>query len=236
MISAYLGYLEAQGYAAATLEATRRWLEQLHHHTGDLVELGPAELTGFEQALRWQPNKRGQMYSENSVNQAIDVVRRFYRWAAVVGHVAKDPTSHMTTRRVPAKPKRELSTTEARQLLAQPDPKTFHGARDRAVLGLIIEHRLAFQVLSNLDTSHFHYDTGALMVRGRRRGILSLSDGLADDLQRYLTEARPGMARVDELALFVSRQGGVRMVDVSFRTVLDRHAHTAGLPKIRFFS
>lgn len=233
MISAYLAHLEADGYAAATREATKRWLEHLDSYGGGLAVMEPAKLTAYQQSLRWQPNKRGQLYSENSVNQAIDVVRRFYRWAAAVGHITKDPTLHMRTRRVPPRPKHELTTAEARQLLAQPNPKTFHGARDRTILGLIIEHRMAFQALSNLDTTHFHYDTGALLVGGRRRGILSLSDGLADDLQRYLTETRLGVAKVGEPALFVSREG-VRMSDVSFRAIFDRHAKAAGLSKIRF--
>jgi site-specific recombinase XerD len=101
-------------------------------------------------------------------------------------------------------------------------------------LGLIIEHQIAFQPLARLDCGHFHYDTGALLVSGRRRGILSLSDGLADDLERYLAEARPGVARVEEPALFVSRDG-VRLSDVSFRAILDRHARAAGLAQIRFF-
>lgn len=235
VISRYLAHLEREGYSKATVEANRRWLEHLAKERKDLTELGPAELTAYEKALRWQPNCRGQMYSENSVNQAIDVIRCFYRWAAEVGHVRKDPSSHMRTRRVPAKPKREISTTEARKLLGQPNAKTFHGARDRAILGLILEHRLAFQALAALDCGSFHYDTGAIMVGGRRRGILSLSDGLAEDLQSYLVEARPGVAKVEESALFVSSDG-TRMTPVSFRNILDRHAKAAGLPRIRFSS
>jgi integrase/recombinase XerD len=235
LISAYLAHLEAEGYSAGTRVSTRRWLEGLAAHAGGLAELGSAELTAFEQRLRWQPNALGKLYSENSVNQAIDAIRRFYRWAAAVSHVVKDPTLHMMTRRVRPKPKRELSTADARKLLAQPNPKTFHGARDRAILGLLIEHRLAFQALANLDTGHFHYDTGALLVGGRHRRILSLSDGLADDLQHYLTGARPGVAKVGEPALFVSR-AGVRMTGNSYRTVLDRHAQSAGLSKTRFSS
>lgn len=235
VISRYLAHLEREGYSKATREVARHWLEHLEKQLGDLVELGRAELTDYDKRLRWQPNTRGQMYSENSVNQAIEAVRRFYRWAVAVGVLKNDPASHLVTRRVPAKPRRELSIGEARKLLSQPDPRTFHGARDRAVLGLIIEHRLAFKALSNLDCGSFHYDTGALLVGGRRRGILSLSDGLAEDLQRYLTEARPGVAKVGESALFVSREGA-RMSNVSYRAILDRHAKAAGLPKIRFFS
>lgn len=235
MISRYLAHLERAGYSKATLEANRRWLEHLANGAKDLAELGPADLTAFEKVLRWQPNERGQMYSENSVNQAVDVIRRFYRWAAEVGHVRKNPSSHMKTRRVPAKRKHELSTTDARKLLGQPNPKTFHGTRDRAILGLIIEHRLAFEVLAALDCGSFHYDTGAVMAGGRRRGVVSLSEGLTEDLQSYLVEARPGVAKVEESALFVGRDG-TRMTAASFRSIVDRHARAAGLSKACFSS
>ena len=73
------------------------------------------------------------------------------------------------------------------------------------------------------------------MVGGRRRGVLSLSDGLAEDLQSYLIEARPGVARAEESALFVSRDG-TRMTAASFRAIIDRHAKAAGLSKTCFSS
>jgi integrase/recombinase XerD len=174
----------------------------------------------------------GRVYSGNSVNQAVDVVRRFYRWAVATGHLGRDPAAHLLTQRVASKPRRELSLEESRALLSQPNPQTFYGARDRAILALIIEHRLPFKALARLDLCHFHYDTGAILVSGRRAGILSVSDGLTDDLERYLSEARPGVAKVEEPALFVGRDGD-RMSDVSFRAILDRHAQAAGLGKLR---
>jgi integrase/recombinase XerD len=233
VIAEYLAHLERKGYSAGTCEAARHWLVHLQDRAGDPLGLTAAELTEYEQSLRWQPHARGRLYSENSVNQAVDTVRRFYRWAVESGHLRKSPAAHLLTRRVPARGRRELSTEEARKLLAGPNRKTFHGLRDRAILGLIIEHRLAYRVLSNLDLGHFHYDTAALLTSGRKRGILSLSDGLAEDIQHYLTQARPAVAKVNEPALFVSRQGS-RMTDVSFRTILDRHAQAADLTRIRF--
>ena len=158
----------------------------------------------------------------------------FYRWAVATGHLGRDPAAHLLTQRVASKPRRELSLEESRALLSQPNPQTFYGARDRAILALIIEHRLSFKALARLDLCHFHYDTGAIFVSGRRVGILSVSEGLADDLERYLSEARPGVAKVEEPALFVGRDGG-RMSDVSFRAILDRHAQGRRAWQTSFF-
>lgn len=224
MTEVYLAHLEREGYSSATLEAARRWLTLLEGRTGkELMKLRAAELTDFERALRWEPGARGQMYSENTVNQAVDVVRRFYGWAVEGGLLSESPAAHLKTRRVPRKPERELSTEAARELLARPNLGTFTGCRDRAILGLVLEHRTPHQALARAEVGHFCHATGALLMTGRRRGILSLSDGLADDIERYLTEARSGVAAAGEQALFVGRHGH-RLTAASFGQILGRHA------------
>lgn len=98
MIRAYLEALEARGYAKASVTAAKTWLERLERQfPGRLTELKPADLTAFQQRLRWQPGPGGKLYAENSVNQAVDAVRRFYRWAVDTGLMAKDPSGHLVT-------------------------------------------------------------------------------------------------------------------------------------------
>lgn len=236
MIAGYLEHLKESGYSGATVAATKAWLRHLEEHCGGrLAELKAAELTAYQQSLRWQPGPSGKMYAENTVNQATDVVRRFFRWAALAGLIDRDPAAHLTTRRVLAKPRRELSVCEIRKLLAQPDLGTFSGCRDRAILGLIIETRVSAPALSRLEIDHFEPDMAALLVSGRRREILGLSDGLLSDLVRYLGEARPGVAASGETALFIGRAGR-RLSPAAFRQVVATHARRAGVPKPSFFS
>lgn len=234
MISAYLEHLKAQGYSKSTIAAAKRWLEHLERHFNGLI-LKADDLTAFGQSLRWQPGPQGKLYAENSVNQAVDVVRRFYRWAAFSGLVANDPAAHLTTRRVGPKVRRVLSASEARKLLGQPDLGTFHGCRDRAILGLVTEARISAGALSRLELEHFQTDTAALLVSGRKREILSLSEGLLGDLSRYLAVARPGVATSDEQALFVSSDGR-RLSSGAFRQVVAAHAKRAGVCRPPFSS
>lgn len=231
MISAHLEHLEAQGYAAGSVAAATRWLELLERQfPGRLAVLKASDLTSFQLSLRWQPGPSGKLYAENSANQAVDAVRRFYRWAVAGGLVVKDPTTHLVTRRPPPSDRRELAPTEARKLLFGPDISTFHGCRDRAILGLVLETRPSSGALVRLDLEHFQPDVGALLLQGRRREIVSLSDGLCIDLVRYLREARPAVAQAGELAFFVGEHGG-RMVYGSFRGIIRAHAQRAGVPR-----
>ncbi len=231
MISAHLEHLEAQGYAAGSVTAARHWLERLEKQfPGKLATLKAADLTAFQQALRWQPGPTGKLYAENSANQAVDAVRRFYRWAVAEGLVAKDPTTHLVTRRPPPTARHELEPSDARKLLMGPDISTFRGCRDRAILGLVLEARASAGALVRLDLEHFQPDVGALLLRGRRREIVSLSDGLCIDLARYLHQARPAVARPGELAFFVGRSGG-RLVPNAILKIIGDHAKAAGVTR-----
>lgn len=231
MISAHLEHLSAQGYAAGSVTAARSWLERLERQfPGRLAELKPADLTAFQQSLRWQPGPSGKLYAENSANQAVEAVRRFYRWAVAGGLVARDPSEHLLTRRPPPVERRDLAPSEARKLLMGADISTFHGCRDRAILGLVLETRASSGALVRLDVEHFQPDVGALLLQGRRREIVSLSDGLCIDLVRYLRQARPTVAQPSELAFFVGEHGG-RMVYGSFRAIIRGYAERAGVPR-----
>lgn len=234
MIEPYLECLQEQGYSPATVAATRRWLRHLQAflklNGRELMSCKESHLTDYQRSLAWAPSHAGKLYAENSVNQAVDAVRRFYRWAHAEGLLAKDLAAHLRTRRVPPRPRRELTVAEARQLLAQPNVATFGGARDRAILGLIIEAQVAYPALARLDLTHFQPDTGALWVSGRRSGVVSLSESLTDDLVAYLRKWRPAVAIKDEAALFVSAHGR-RMTPGAFAAIVRTHAQRAQLPR-----
>lgn len=233
MISCYLEELEAKGYSSATLEVTKRWLKHIQaffEPSGHgLATLKDSHLTDYQRSLSWQPGPQGKLYSPNSINQAVDVVRRFYRWANSNGLLDNNPAAHLVTRRAVAKPRCKLTPTEARKLLFCLDLDTFGGSRDRAILGLVLESRVTHPALARLDLGHFQPDTGALWLSGRTSGILSLSDGLVDDLAAYLNKWRPGVAAKGEEALFVSASGH-RMTSSAFRAIIRTRAQQAEVP------
>jgi len=230
MISTHLEHLKAEGYAVASVKAAKYWLELLEKQfPGKLADLKAYDLTAFQQRLR-QPSPSGKLYAEGSINQAVEAVRRFYRWAAAGGLVTKDPTTHLVTRRPPPAARHELSPRNALKLLSQPDISTFGGCRDRAILGLVLKMRASTGALARLDLEHFQADVGTLLLQGRRRESLSLPNGLYIDLIRYLRKARPTVAQQGEQAFFVGEQGG-RMACAFFRNIIRNHAKRAGVPR-----
>ncbi len=232
----FLEFLKQRGYSANTLDISRRWLEHFEARYPVTVDkLRPRDLTTYRQSLCWEPGPRGKLYTEHSVNQAVGVLKSYFRWCGEQGALKKNPAEHLVTRRPPAKEQTTLTPSQARALLESPDLQEPLGLRDRAILGLVLEHRASPCALSRLQLADFQPDTGALLLRGRRRRIVTLSPGLQTDLERYLRLGRAGTAQPGEQALFVSK-GGKRMISQTFREVLIRHSLQADVPKPSFSS
>ncbi len=232
LITRHLDHLkQSQRYSATTLEITARWLELFAAFWEDkgLETLSVEELTHWRQHLSWNPNRVGKIYAENTVNQAVGVVRGFYAWMLEEGLISTDPTTHLKTRRVPRRG-RQLTMAERRKLLREPDLDTPLGIRARALLALILETGISRRACSRLDCQHVQLDTGALLAHGRKREVHSLSEGLVADLQRYLDFARPLLAaKAEPCEAFFLDRFGRRLSSGGIQQILRGHARRAGL-------
>ena len=170
------------------------------------------------------------MYSENSVNQAVGVLKAYFRWCVEQGELEKSPAEHLVTRRAPSPELVVLTPVQARALLALPNLDEPNGLRDRAILGLYVEQRASAGSISRLDLTDFQPDTGALLLRERKRRIVSLGTGLQADLERYLRFGRAGLAHPDEKAFFVTRSGR-RMGKQNPLRILGKYCSQAGVPR-----
>lgn len=235
MISDFLEHLRRERYAAATVVISEKWLEHfLSRHPKPLARLRPADLTRYHKSLHWEPGPRGKLYSEHTANQAVGVLRSYFNWCVQHGHLRQSPAAHIVTRRLPPKKVRLLMSDQARKLLSLPDLGTPLGLRDRVALGLVIEAQASPGALSRLDVADFQPDTGAMLLKGRRRRIVSLEPGLQDDIERYLRLGRAGYAQPGEVALLLSRFG-TRMGGPGFLALLNRYCRQAGLERPTFF-
>ena len=204
-------YLESvkDRYSVTTLTIFSGWLETLERFAGnqELAKLKAKDLEKWRKELAWKPGLKGRMLSENTQNQAVLAVRGFYRWSLANGFVSTDPAEGLKVRSVPKKAKTAFTVTEQRAILGFPNLETAVGIRDRAVLGLLLETGISRPACSLLELSDLALDIGALMSRGRKGGLRTISDGLSADLERYLRESRPLLVGPGETALFVNAKG-----------------------------
>ena len=228
----HLRALRDGGASKSTMESAERWLQHFWVFCRGRcpLELKAKDLTAWHKELSWIPGPSGKLYSASSINQAVGAVRRFYRWALTEGRIETDPTSELVTRKAePARTNRlELTPTEARKLLGSTDLETPIGIRDRAIFGVLLETGISRPVCAGIDLGHLHFETEALLTKGRSQQIHSLSAGLLADLGRYLREARPLLLSVANPALFLNSNGD-RVSAGSIQQALRRHRQLAGL-------
>lgn len=196
-------------YSNKTIESARRWLTNLQAFCGDRdpTELRAKDLEQWQKHLVWTPGPSGKLYSPNTVNQAVSVVRRFYRF--IGSELKADPTRTLLTPGVKKTRRQALDfkPSEVRRLLFSPNLESPAGIRDRAVLGVLLETQISRPACSRIDQKHLCLDTGALLTKCRSQQIHSLSDGLLADLERYLREARPLLVSEVTAALFLNKNG-----------------------------
>lgn len=113
-------------------------------------------------------------------------------------------------------PPARFTPTERRRMLEAPcletpvESKRRKAIRDRAILGLIIEHGLRVAELVVLQVADVDLERGELRVRGRRGApVLTLVPLAGVRLDAWL-ELRPALAKPDETALFVATRPGGR--------------------------
>jgi site-specific recombinase XerD len=204
------------GLTRATLKMQAYWLKLFEVYClsqGLLWEACKTEdLEGFHQKLLWRTNRLGGMDSPNTVDQALRVLRHYYRWAHQQGLVAHDPTCEWLLRR-PLQPEQPvLARDQVLALINLPDLSRPEGLRDQLLLELIFHLRLSLASCRELQVDF----SGTELVH--------------EAWERYLREGRPRLLREPNSTLLLTGQGQAYRSNVSLAAILTRYAKKLGLP------
>jgi integrase/recombinase XerD len=174
---------------------------------------------------------RGQ--KARSTARRLSALRMFYRHLIREELTDGDPTCNIELPKLSRSLPGYLTAAEIESLLAQPDPKTPLGRRDRAMLEVLYATGLRVSELITLKTSDVHRGAGFLRVMGKgsKERLVPVGRSALAFLQDYLETARPRLAkgRVSE-ALFLSNRGRA-MTRQQFFLLLKRYARAAGIKK-----
>jgi integrase/recombinase XerD len=147
--------------------------------------------------------------SPRTRNARLGAIHSFYRFAAL-----EHPEHAHTIARVMAIPTKRherntvsyLDLQEIKALLAAPDPGTWLGRRDQALLVLMVQTGVRVSELVGLRVCDIHLGTGAhirVTGKGRKKRATTLTGETVAILRAWLTERR---GQPDE-PLFPTRQG-----------------------------
>lgn len=197
----FLDYLIVErGLSDHSLAAYRRDLRLYQTFLGqqpvaDVAEVDADLLRRFVPWLRGTPNANGRAYAPRSIARTLAAVRGFHRFLVAEGLAAADPSTQITTPRLPRSLPRALSTEQVERLLAAPTGDDPAVLRDRALLELLYSAGLRISELVALDVDDVDLTlrTVRCLGKGRKERIVPFGRPAARALDALLVRGRAGL-------------------------------------------
>lgn len=209
---AYLESLRLRGMSPGTLRHRARHLRQfvsfLREQDGADNRLCDVTLEDLE---RFRARLVARKFSPATVATTMYTLRLLFRYLEERQYIFINPAAALHAR-CPPKPLQYVpSEKDVRRLLAQPNPATLYGLRDRAVLETLYSTGIRREELVGLSLFDPDPDRGVLRVmgKGRKERFVPLGKRAVFWLREYLKTARPKLLRnqLDEQALWIARGG-----------------------------
>lgn len=215
MVRKYLLHLQSGGYSNGMLEASARWIKSFLAWCEERGLSAPADVRAedveaFRQFLCHTPGRRCDVYSAQSIDQALRLLRPMFRWALKREYILFDPTADLVLPGL-SRPAPQVPTmNDVRRMLRASDDGTMLGLRDRAVLETFYGTGMRKLELLQLDLKDVDMHDRKIRVfgKGSYERFVPIGDTLADVLERYLRDCRLQLAgRMQDPALFLSANG-----------------------------
>jgi len=229
-INAFLDALWAEaGVARQTLDSYRRDLEGYARWRGGRDGgIGGADRAALFDYLAWR-TRHG--YTPRSNARLLSALRAFFAHRLRRGLRSDDPTALLDPPKLPRSLPKALAESEIDTLLSAPDVATPLGLRDRAMLELMYACGLRVSELVGIPAAAVNLRQGVLRVigKGSKERLVPLGEEAQHWLERYLADARPGLAGKRALApLFLNARGEAPSRQ-AFWALVKRHAAAAGI-------
>ena len=204
------------GYSADTVRARRialrrfiRWCDE--RGLTDPKEITQPVLERYQRHLFYYRNADGRPMTLGSQCGYLAPLKTLFKWLMREHRILYNPASELQLPKQPKHlPRTILSVQEVEAILAEADPTTVQGLRDRAMLEVLYSTGVRRMELVALALYDLDLTRGLVFVRegkGRRDRVIPVGERARAWVDKYLTEARPQLLVADSEALFVSDYG-----------------------------
>jgi integrase/recombinase XerD len=153
----------------------------------------------------------GQPLTISMQYQYLAPLKTWFRWMSREHHILANPAADLDLPRQPKRlPRSVPSVQEVEAILAEAEPDTVQGLRDRALLEVLYATGLRRMELPGVAIYDIDLRRGLMWVRqgkGGRQRVVPIGERAAAWLDKYLTEARPQLLSADTESLFVTDYG-----------------------------
>ncbi|MFQ5606395.1 MAG: tyrosine recombinase [Candidatus Zixiibacteriota bacterium] len=227
LINEFLSHLDLEkGLSTNTLAAYRRdLLGFVRHCRGELAGASVGDINRFLSALENEGARPA------TVGRKLSSVRGLFAYLKERGKGGRNFLTSLRAPRLVSYHPGSFTVTQIQTMLAQIEPNTPLGQRDRALLETLYGAGLRVSEAVSLTVSGFMPEAGFLVVRGKgnKERLSPIGSRMRESVQRYLERGRPALVKERNCErLFVNNRGG-SLSRVSVFRIVRRNALKAGI-------
>ena len=240
LVDDHLRWLEATGFAVATIRSRRKSLCGFVRWAAERDITHPTQLTlatfeGYQLALTRARRADGRPLAVGTQALTLTGLKHFGKWLVRTGRVSADPAEGLVLPRRPQRlPRVVLTAEEAERVLAGPDVGRRLGVRDRAILETFYSTGMRRAELIQLRLSDLEKERGVNLIRegkGRRDRVVPIGSRALRWIARYQAESRPALARHAGSGFLFLTQRGNRIRENRLSEMIRGYIRAAGLGK-----
>jgi integrase/recombinase XerD len=209
-------WMKVAGYSLDTIRARRiairrfiAWADE--RGLDDPREVTKPMLERYQRHLFYYRKEDGAPLTLGTQLQCLAPLKTWFRWMSRAHHILANPAADLDLPKQPKRlPRSVPSVREVEAILAEAEPATPQGLRDRALLETLYATGLRRMEIVGVSIYDADLTRGLLWVRrgkGGRERVVPLGERAGAWLSKYLTEARPEFAVTDGDALFLTDYG-----------------------------
>ncbi len=204
------------GYSADTVRARRVALRKFigwcdERGLDDPREITRPMLERYQRYLFYYRKADSAPLTLGMQVQYLAPLKTWFKWLSRQHHILANPAADLDLPRQPKRlPRSVPSVAEVEAILAEADPASTKGLRDRALLETLYATGLRRMELPGVSVYDIDLKRGVLWVRhgkGNRERVVPLGERAIAWLDKYLIEARPQLLTDDTAALFLTDYG-----------------------------
>lgn len=232
MIRSFLNYLRVEkGLSDNTMYAYKRDMVKFAEFMGkqkrqpDQIER--SDVVDFLRSLYLKK------LDSRSVARHLVTIRHFFRFCFAEGLIQEDPAANIQSPKFRQSLPEFLSLEEVDRLLAQPDPTSTLGLRDKAMIELLYSTGLRVSELCGLKSADIQMDMGCLRCigKGNKERLVPVGKQALLVVEEYVAKSRPQiLGKRTSPFLFPSRTGSA-INRIVFWKILAIYGRKAALRK-----
>jgi integrase/recombinase XerD len=240
LLAAHLEWLAVSGYSPHTVANRRACMAKFLAWCQDrnllrIVQLKRTVLQRYQRHLYYYRKEKGEPLSFRTQHGLLVMVRVFFKWLCRNGHLLANPAADLELPRYEHRlPRHVLTAAQTERLMAQPVLSHPMGVRDRAILEVFYSTGMRRGELAGLRLYDIDRDRGTVMIRqgkGKKDRVVPIGLRALQWLDRYVREARPGLAGgIEDGPIFLT-EGGAPINAALLSSIVSKHVREAGLAK-----